>query len=181
MKNSGYLSNLVIGVFLLLSGSCTGKKDAVPVLNNHTRFNPELLIVKDNENIRKVHGQVLYLPIYSNVPYLDHGNVYDLSAFVAIHNTDFHSSIRILKVLYFDNDGKLVSNYLEKEYVLNPLGATNFFVPEKDKSGTGANFIVEWISDSLVSEPLIESVMIGLSGGQGVSFSSLGRVVRELK
>jgi len=121
------------------------------------------------------------LPIYSNIPYVEHDRKFDLSAFVAIHNTDFKNSIKIIKVLFFDNDGKLVENYLSKEAIIHPLGATNFFVPERDQSGTGANFIIEWVSDSLVNEPLIESVSVGLSNGQGVSFLSNGKILRESK
>jgi len=89
--------------------------------------------------------------------------------------------MKITRILFFDNDGKLVRNYLSNDLTLQPLGATNFQVPEKDQSGTGANFIVEWISDSLINEPLIESVMIGLTNGQGVSFLSPGKIVREQK
>jgi hypothetical protein len=144
-------------------------------------FNSNSLVIGEQNSTKKIHGQVLYLPVYSSVPYHERDFKYDLSAFVAIHNTDFKNSIRISKVLFFNNDGKLVANYLQKDTVINPLGAVNFFVPEKDQSGTGANFIIEWVSDSAVNEPLIESVMIGLTGGHGVSFTSTGKIVRELK
>lgn len=70
---------------------------------------------------------------------------------------------------------------LSKKEEEHHLGAVNFFVPEKDQSGTGANFIIEWVSDSAVNEPLIESVMIGLTGAHGVSFRSTGKIVRKLK
>jgi len=145
------------------------------------QFDTNTLIGNENDVVKKVRGQVLYLPVYSNIPYLKPGKQFDLSAFVAIHNTDFTHPIKITKVLYFDNDGKLVENYLSKDSVVGPLGATNFFVPERDQSGTGANFILEWVSDTLINEPLIESVSVGLSNGQGVSFLSSGKILRELK
>jgi hypothetical protein len=144
-------------------------------------FDPKSLLVKDDSTARKVRGQVLYLPVYSNIPYFEENRSFNLNAFVAVHNTDLSHKLTITRVLFFDNDGNLVSNYLTKDVILQPLGATNFFVPERDKSGTGANFIVEWVAETNISEPLIESVMIGLTGGQGVSFSSVGRIIRESK
>jgi hypothetical protein len=181
MKSSFYCNFIIIylSAFLLFACSENNSKKGLPQI--HANFDANTLIVKENSNTKKVSGQVLYLPIYSNIPYFEHGRRFDLSAFVAIHNTDLKWSLKITKVLFFDNDGKLVSNYLHEDTVLQPLGATNFFIPEEDKSGTGANFIVEWVADTLINEPLIESVMIGLSSGQGVSFSSIGRILRESK
>lgn len=167
---------------LLLFAFASCKKNKVVTENKITeKFEAGILNIHDNQSVKKLHGQVLYLPVYSNIPYFEKGRKFDLSAFVAVHNTDFSYPIRITKVHFFDNDGNLVSNYLPKDTLLKPLATIDFFVPERDQSGTGANFILEWVSDSLVNEPLIESVIVGLSSGQGVSFLSTGKIVRELK
>ena len=169
---------------LCLSGviSCTNKENhQSEKAQKNIPFDQKSLILKENCDTKKLRGQVLYIPAYSNVPYHKQSKRFDLSAFVAIHNTDLNHPIRITKVLFFNNDGKLVANYLPKPVSLQPLGSTNYFIPEKDQSGTGANFLVEWISDIPVNEPLIESVMLGLTHGQGVSFSSTGKVIREMK
>lgn len=182
MNKKRLLSQVLTCLFLFLYSGCSEKEPGITAFpETRTSFDLNSLIVKENFTTKKVRGQVLYLPIYSHVPYLEHDKKYDLSAFVAIHNTDLNNTMRITKVLYFDNDGNLVANYLKNDTILNPLGATNYFVPEKDNSGTGANFIVEWISDSLINEPLIESVMIGLKYNQGVSFLSNGKIIREIK
>jgi hypothetical protein len=62
---------------------------------------------------------------------------------------------------------------------LRPLESTKFFVPENDKSGAGANFLVEWHAETLVNAALAEVVMISLNAGRGVSFASTGKVIRE--
>lgn len=176
--------NKVIGMLFiaLCFVGCINKKSNIkPEQSQLAVFNQNDLKLKETCSVKKVRGQVLYLPVYSNIPYHEHNRLFDLSAFVAIHNTDFFKTLTINKVLFFNNDGKLVANYIKKDTVLNPLGAINFFVPEKDKSGTGANFIIEWYSDTLINEPLIESVMIGLTSGQGISFLSKGEILRELK
>ncbi len=173
---------IITGAFLATSlfTGCIEDTPSPITVPSHTEFDASNFLLKENNSIKKVRGQVLYLPIYSNVPYFEHDKSYDLSAFIAIHNTDLFNTMKITKVLFFDNDGKLVADYLEKETILLPLAATNYFVPEKDNSGTGANFIVEWVSDSLINEPLIESVMVGLKFNQGVSFLSSGRIMREI-
>jgi hypothetical protein len=181
MKNTLIFKRTIVFLFVLILLACSEKEHKKELRKSPTKFDTDSLIVKESSNTKKVRGQVLYLPIYSNVPYFENKRKYDLSAFVAIHNTDFKNTMKVTKVLFFDNDGIIVSNYLKNTMILQPLGATNFFVPEKDRSGTGANFIIEWVSDSLINEPLIESVMIGLSSGQGVSFLSNGRIIRELR
>jgi hypothetical protein len=176
------LQKLVILMCVLFVISC---KQTINK-NNEVRqttgsFDKNSLLLNENEHTKKVRGQLLYMPIYSNVPYFELGRKFDLSAFVAIHNTDLTFPIKVTKVLFFDNSGKLVANYLSKDTIINPLGAVDFFIPEKDQSGTGSNFLIEWVSDSLVNEPLLETVMLGLTSGQGVSFSSTGKIIRERK
>jgi hypothetical protein len=169
---------VLIVCFAALSFSCVKRagKTGSTVLSS---FNPDSLTIKDA--VKLVKGQVLYLPIYSNIPYHEGDNSYNLSAFVAVHNTDLYHDIWLTHVYYFDNDGRMVKDFLQgTPRVLKPLGATNFYIPEKDKSGLGANFILEWISDTLVNEPLIESIMVSLTSGQGVSFLSQGKVIREI-
>ncbi len=47
----------------------------------------------------------------------------------------------------------------------------DFYIPERDTSGgSGANFIVRWASLTTVDAPIVEAVMIGVDGGQGISF-----------
>jgi hypothetical protein len=45
--------------------------------------------------------------------------------------------------------------------------------------GVGANFIVEWIAEKEVSEPVVEAVMISAASNQGISFVSPGRIIKN--
>jgi hypothetical protein len=128
----------------------------------------------------KARGQILYLPLYSNIPYSEKSGDYDLSGFLAIHNTDLRKPLRVSHIYYFDTNGDLIKDFLGNDTLeLKPLQTKSFFIPEKDKSGTGSNFLIEWKTDSLVNIPLIETVMISLKGGQGVSFLSNGKVIEQ--
>ncbi|MCK7512327.1 MAG: DUF3124 domain-containing protein [Desulfobacterales bacterium] len=106
---------------------------------------------------------------------------YDLSAFLAVHNTDLKHQIKITKVDFFNTDGRLVKSFISSDQQINPLATVIFTIPKKDQSGTGANFLVEWMADQPVNEPLIESVMKDLTGNKGLSFLSQGRIIREIK
>lgn len=172
---------MVIFLFLLSFNTCKKKEEYKNDSKAHEKFDNSTFLIKESYNAKMVKGQILYLPIYSNVPSFEDNKDYSMSGFVAIHNTDFKNNLKISKVLFFDNDGLLVSNYLKKDTTLLPLAAINFFVPYADKSGTGANFIIEWVSDTLITEPLVESVMLSLIHGQGVSFTSTGKILREIK
>jgi hypothetical protein len=141
--------------------------------------NPETLKIPDTGG-KKIKGQVLYMPIYSNIPHMEKQN-YNLSAFLAVHNTDLKHQIKITKVDFFNTDGILVKSFISSDQQINPLATVIFTIPKEDQSGTGANFLVEWIADQPVNEPLIESIMKDLTGNKGLSFLSQGRIIREIK
>lgn len=180
-RNQIKFNKLGIAFIFLILISCKEKEPIQISHQEHTKFDTNNLLIKEDSGTKKVQGQVLYMPVYSNIPSPEMRENYNMSAFLAIHNTDFINFIKVTKVLFFDNDGKLISTFLKNDTVLNPLGALSYYIPQSNQNGTGANFIVEWVADTLVTEPLIESVMVGFTNGQGVSFISQGKVIRELK
>ena len=177
-----FMRKIVYSIILLSVLSCnkTRKPDSFLNSGNET-FQPDSYELKDN-NIKLVRGQILYMPIYSNMPHYMDSAKFDMSAFVAFHNTDFTHKIILQKVQYFDTKGKMVRDYLlETKKILAPLETADFYVPYQDQSGTGANFLIEWKSDSLVTEPLVESVTINLLSHNSVGVLSTGKVIKELK
>lgn len=128
-----------------------------------------------------VAGQTVYVPVYSHI-YHDNNQeqVMNLSATLSIRNTDLANSIIITSVRYDDTDGQLVRQDIESPVELKPLASTNFFIASDDTSGgSGANFIVEWVAEETVYEPVIEAVMISTSFQQGLSFVSPGKVLKQ--
>jgi hypothetical protein len=105
----------------------------------------------------------------------------DLATTLSIHNTSDERPLNILRVDYFDTAGNLVHSYLPKPIAIRPFGTVEAFVPaENTRGGTGANFIVEWSANGLITDPLIEAVMVGTLGAQGFSFTSRGKaMIRE--
>ena len=126
-------------------------------------------------------GQTIYVPAYSEIYYAGNGRTLDLAVTLTIHNTDFEHNIIITSVRYYNSQGQLVKEYLQQPQSLGALASTDFFVDASEESGgIGTNFIVEWVAEQPVYEPIVETVMLNTSGTQGVSFTSPGRVIRQL-
>lgn len=124
--------------------------------------------------------RAVYVPDYSHIYHGSGRDRFPLTTTLSVRNTDPERTIALLSVRYYDTSGELTRRFLEAPRRLGPLGTADFVVAEHDVSGgTGANFIVEWTASRPVSRPLIESVMIGTRGNQGVSFTSRGRPIER--
>jgi hypothetical protein len=119
-------------------------------------------------------GQKVYVPVYSHI-YAKGGKPFLLEATLSVRNSDPNADITIASVRYYDTNGNLIKNYLDKAILLKPLATVEFLVAQKEiEGGSGANFIVEWISGSKVNKPVIEAVMIGIEAQTSISFVRMG-------
>lgn len=127
-----------------------------------------------------VQGQMVYVPAYSHI-YHEDGEASLLTVTLSVRNTSIERDIVVRSVRYFDTNGKQVKSFLDRPLRLGPLATTEFLVEREDTSGgSGANFLVEWLASEMVSEPILEAVMIDTDRQQGISFARQGVVVREL-
>lgn len=130
--------------------------------------------------IRLSKGQSVYVPAYSNVYSGPKKNPYQLATMLSIRNVDPAAGFKVSSIDYYDNDGRLIRRYLDKALTIGPLGSSHIYLEEKDaRGGFGANFIVRWGTDRVINAPIIECVMIGATGGQGISFVSPGQEIKE--
>lgn len=128
----------------------------------------------------QIVGQTIYVPVYSHIYIRDKSRVINLTATLSIRNTDAQSPIRINSARYYDTNGALVREYVNEPLRLAPMASTDFVVAEDDTSGgVGANFIVEWGASIEVTAPVVEAVMISTASQQGISFVSMGRVIKD--
>jgi len=130
--------------------------------------------------IRLSKGQSVYVPAYSNVYSGPKKNPYQLATMLSIRNVDPAAGFKVMSIDYYDNDGRLIRRYLDKTMTIGPLGSHHLYLEEKDaRGGFGANFIVRWGTDRVINAPIIECIMIGATGGQGISFVSSGQEIKE--
>lgn len=113
-----------------------------------------------------------YVPAYSHI-YTDGGKPVLLETTLVVRNTDPKQSIQIHSIDYFDTEGNLIREFLQKGYVLEPLSSSEYLVEKREVSGgVGANFIVNWSNPNDASSPIFEAVMIGSGHGKDISFTS---------
>lgn len=123
-------------------------------------------------------GQTIYVPAYSHIYTGNRELPLLLTVTLSLRNVDQKHPITITSANYNGTQGELIKKYLDQPVLLRPLESTRYVVPQKDKAGgSGANFLVTWKSDAFVNPPLVESIMIGAEGQQGISFTSRGQVI----
>ena len=120
-------------------------------------------------------GQKIYVPAYSHI-YTGNRQIPSfLTVTLSIRNTDIFHAIEIVSVDYHDTKGALIKRYLPSPVFLKSLESVRYVVDYDDKAGgSGANFIVEWRSESSVNPPIMETIMIGSRS----SFTSRGQAIR---
>lgn len=119
-------------------------------------------------------GQTVYVPVYSHV-YHDGGKELFLEVTLSIRNTDSDESIVVDSVRYHDSAGALISNYIEKSAILGPLASVDFLVERRSRAGgVGAKFLIEWVAETPVQEPIIEAVMVGKDANRAIAFVRAG-------
>lgn len=136
--------------------------------------------VRANDNqAPRSRGQVLYVPVYSAISYLDQSR-FSLAVTISINNTDPENELEVTAARYYGNDGAFVRDFLGAPTTLAPLGTTQLFIGSSEyRDDVGANFIIEWHSDEPISPPLVEAIMVGSKGTQGLAFTSRAVVVEE--
>lgn len=125
-------------------------------------------------------GQVVYVPAYSNLFAGPKQLPLQLAVTLCLRNTDPSASLTVTAIDYFNTEGRLLRRYLDKPRNLPPLASYYVHIEEKDTSGGFApKFIVSWNAEKAINAPIIESVMLGATSGQGISFVSSGQVIQE--
>ena len=130
--------------------------------------------VRDAEAVQLTSKHLVYVPAYSHV-YYEGGAPCLMEITLSVRNIDPAESIYLDSVQYFDTTGTLVKTHLDQLIQLKPLQTIEFLVERRDTSGgSGANFLVEWLSETPVNAPLIEAVMVGTVGAKGFSLARTG-------
>ena len=130
---------------------------------------------------KKMKGQTVYVPVYSHIMVGESRIEFQLSVNLSIRNIDPKNPITILSADYYDSNGVVIRKFVKAPVTIKPMASTYFFIALSDKSGGwGANYLIEWKSESKVNEPIIEGVTYGARGNHSISFVSRGKVIKEV-
>jgi hypothetical protein len=167
-------------VVLLLVACCGCQKGDGPAAGVTRMDLPPNAVEVEPKARRIARGQLLYVPCYSHI-YLLEGKPYNLAITLSVRNTSRTEKLVLQSVAYHDSSGSLVKELVSKEIELAPLSVVEMFVHEEDKSGgSGASFLVKWVAESALPEPVVEAAMVGSSGSLGISFLTRAKVLEEL-
>ncbi|HZL09672.1 MAG TPA: DUF3124 domain-containing protein [Prolixibacteraceae bacterium] len=157
----------------ILFGACS--PDKLPETNHHSDYHFSKVEKSAFDQTEQV-----YIPIYSDVYYVDSNHTFPLTATLSIRNTSFKDSIYVLSIDYYNSEGKKVRRYNNSTLLVKPMESVEFVVEEKDDTGgVGANFVVEWGARAEAQRPYFHGVMIGTFGQQGISFTTEGIVIKQ--
>lgn len=178
---------IIVTVLYLVGCTNSQPKKEGTVTNDSTYYpsadSANFIFPKDEISFNRLttsRGQIVYIPVYSHIYQHNQQKTFNLTATLSFRNTDPYRNLVLTKVLYYDSKGNLIKSFLESQQLIDPLASTSYVVEEDDlRGGVGANFIVEWRSETPVNPPVIEAVMISTSQQQGISFLSTGRVLQE--
>jgi hypothetical protein len=132
------------------------------------------------DDVQLSRTQVLYVPVYSSILTGDGARPTGMAATLSIRNTDGDSPIFVTSVTYYNTAGQLIDTFVDGVYGLGPMASAAIMINVSDtRGGLGANFIVEWGAEAAVSDPVVETVMVGSSGTKGFSFTSPARVLQS--
>ena len=158
--NRYLLKGVALGMVILLA-SCTTPE-------NQTENDAEPLHIEklaEHKNLDSLTTNMVYVPAYSQVYSMNttkEGALVNLSVTLSLRNTDLENSIIIKSIKYYNNNGKLLKDFIDNPMELSAMATENYFIPANDKSGgIGANFIVEWTCENQITSPYIEALMLG--------------------
>lgn len=126
------------------------------------------------------YKETVYVPVYSDIYHLDGTKRFLLTATVSVRNISLKDSAYVLKAVYNDSYGKQLRSFVAKTVLLKPLESIEYVIEDaEDKGGAGASFILEWGGSKYSNQMLIQSIMIGTTGQQGISFTAKGEVISK--
>jgi hypothetical protein len=162
-------------LFLILTVLVSCSPNKVEETKHHSNYHFETVNKSAFEKTEQV-----YIPIYSDIYYVDSKHTFSLTATLSIRNTSFKDSIYVFTIDYYNSGGEKIRRYNESTLLVKPMESVEFVVENKDDTGgVGANFVVEWGAKSGAQKPFFQGVMIGTTGQQGISFTTEGIVIQK--
>ncbi len=168
-------------LFIIIFIGC--KTDEKKALSGKKRSHPShVYTYVDIDTVKLKYFETDYLPVYSDIYHQDGTKRFPITATVSIRNTSLTDSAYIQSATYHDSFAKLLRSYLDSTLLLLPMESVEFVVEEGEKAGgAGANFIIEWAATNYSDQILIQSIMIGTYGQQGISFLTEAKVIKSTK
>ncbi len=127
-------------------------------------------------------GQLLYVPVYSEIYSIGHHRTERLSSTLSIRNVNPDGEFYITRLEYYDTEGNILKEIKASELPIkvNGLETKNHVIAlYDDRGGVGANFVLEWRSSKPIVAPMVETIMISTESNWGLSFTATSKTLKE--
>lgn len=172
------LLTLVIPGFFLVCCSVSSENVEIETdrLNSIDWVNRQV----DISNLDSLENGRSYMSVYSEIYSVTENQVRSLTATISIRNPDDTDTLFISRADYFDTSGALIRGYVSHPIFVLPMETIEVVVGQTDRSGgTGGNFVFDWSINEGSNQPIFEGVMLSISGTQGFSFVTQGRLINK--
>ncbi len=168
---------LFLNFAIIILAACSGPGSDKPLRQNFPSHKYHYIDLNISDlNYRETD----YVPVYSDIYHQDGTRRFKLTVTLSIRNKSLTDSAYVISVNYFDSYGKRLKEYTTRALILSPLESVEFVVEEDENlGGAGASFLVDWGANKYSDQVLIQSIMIGSSGQQGISFLSESKVIKR--
>jgi len=123
---------------------------------------------------QSARGGVIYAPLYQEAVIDHRGRSLDLAATVYVRNLSQKHPITIEAVTLVDGKGGVGPQCIKQAQTLMPLATLRLLSPRCPKGSGEPSLLVRWSARQPVQPPLVEVLMMGTAGQQGISVSSQG-------
>ena len=116
----------------------------------------------------------LYAPVYQTA-IIDHrDHTLELTANLYVRNRDLKAGMEIVSVTLYSGKGKQLAQLLAKPRPLAPLASLSLLVPRVSPKRDAPSLVVRWRSKDSAQPPLVEVLIMGAAGQQGISLTTTG-------
>ncbi|BEQ16840.1 DUF3124 domain-containing protein [Desulfoferula mesophila] len=116
----------------------------------------------------------IYAPLYQEAIVDHRGRRMDLTATVYVRNISRKQAITVDSVTLVDGKGKMGTQCVQGKQRLEPLASLRL-LPPACPAGTGTpSILIRWSAAQPAPAPLVEVLMMGTAGQQGISLTTQG-------
>ncbi|MBU1275593.1 MAG: DUF3124 domain-containing protein [Proteobacteria bacterium] len=117
---------------------------------------------------------LIYAPLYQEAVIDHRGRRLDLAATVYVRNLSRKHPLKIEAVTLYDGQGRMGPQCIKEPQRVAPLATLRLPSPRCPKGTGEPSILVRWSAAQPVRPPLVEVLMMGTAGQQGISVTSQG-------
>ncbi len=133
-----------------------------------------LLVAAAPSPARAAGAGLIYAPLYQTALIDYRGRTLELAATLYVRNVDPKAGLEIRAITLYNGAGTQVAKLLAAPRQLAPLATLRMLVPQVSPARGGPSLVVEWRSAEGKNPPLVEVLIMGAAGQQGISLTTTG-------